>query len=97
MMNLFNDVDDFLHGNPEEKFFETVFHANRDIVSMELAKILKSFVVMELLLEGKVGDNYEKLVADLLNNFDSEKADEIEMRLKNLYIEKMGVILSQSE
>ncbi len=93
MMHLFNDVDDFLHGNPEEKFFQTMFHANRDIVSMELEKIFKKFVAMETLLEEKIGSNYEYAIKEILN----ERSEEIDSQLKNLYIEKMGAILSQSE
>lgn len=93
MMHLFNDVDDFLHGNPEEKFFQTMFHANRDIVSMELEKIFKKFVAMETLLEEKIGSNYEYELQEILN----ERSEEIDSQLKNLYIEKMGAILSQSE
>jgi len=93
MMHLFNDVDDFLHGNPEEKFFQTMFNANRDIVMIELEKMFKKFVAMEILLEEKIGSNYEFDIQDKIN----EQSEEIDNQLKNLYIEKMGQILSQSE
>jgi hypothetical protein len=93
MLELFNDVDDFMHGNPEDKFFDIVFNANNDVVRFEMAKVFKEFVAMQSLLEETFGDDLESKIQEKIL-VDSE---EISARVTNIYMAKMGDILSQSE
>jgi hypothetical protein len=94
MMELFNDEDNFLHSDPKEKFFDIVFNANNDVVRFELEQLLQQFVAMESILEETLSENEldrkinEKIFSD---------GEEIKGRLTNLFMVKMGDILSKSE
>jgi len=93
MINMFNDVDDFLHSNPRDKFFDVVFNANNDISRLELEKVVQQFVAMESMLEKIHGDNLDNEIRNeiILN------PDENFEKMSGFYVNKMGDILSQSE
>ncbi len=93
MMNLFNDVDDFLHSNPKEKFFDILFNTNGTVVVDELEKIIEKFVAMEKLLEEQYGDEVEKKVEEYIFS----NGREIDLRKVSFYMSKMADILSKSE
>ena len=91
---MFNDIDDFLMGTPKSKFFDTVFHANRNIVQNELERLMHRMAALELIVEKELGvDDVEEKIA----SFESENEKETENRTDSLYIESMGNILSESE
>ncbi|WP_200762187.1 DUF2018 family protein [Nitrosophilus alvini] len=91
---LFNDEDDFLMGTPKSKFFDIVFHANRNIVHNELERLMRRMAALELIVEKELGiEDVEKKIA----SFEPENTEEIENRTNSLYIESMGNILSESE
>jgi len=93
MVNMFNDVDDFLHSNPRDKFFDVVFNANNDISRLELEKVVQQFVAMESMLEKIHGENLDNEIRnEIIRN-----PDENFEKMSGFYMTKMGDILSQSE
>jgi phage shock protein A len=90
---LFEDEGDIFGGTPKSKFMDVVFNANNDIVRAELEKFFEKAAVMEAMLEEQHGDNLDREIA----KYQIEHQDEVDARLKSLYIEVMGEILSQSE
>ncbi len=94
MYNLIEDEDDIFTGSPRSKFLDVMFNANRDVAESELCKMVESLAVMEMILhEHYADDELEKKI----RNYGFEKMDEIDMKSKSLYIELMGLVLSQSE
>ena len=90
---LFEDEDDIFLGSPKSKLMDVIFNANNDIVKGELEKFMLKFATMELMLEEYVGEDVNKAIQTYdANNFGN--ADE---KVKSIYIELMGNILSQSE
>jgi len=93
MINMFNDVDDFLHSNPRDKFFDVVFNANNDISRLELEKVVQQFVAMESMLEKIHGENLDNEIRnEIIKN-----PDDNFQKMSGFYMTKMGDILSQSE
>ena len=90
---LFEDEGDIFGGTPKSKFMDVLFNANNDIVRAELEKFFEKAAVMEAMLEEQYGDNLDREIA----KHQIEHQDEVDARLKSLYIEVMGDILSQSE
>ncbi|MEO1937082.1 MAG: DUF2018 family protein [Sulfurimonas sp.] len=90
---LFEDEGDIFGGTPKSKFMDVVFNANNDIVRAELEKFFQKAAVMEAMLEEQHGENLDREIA----KYQLEHQDEVDARLKSLYIEIMGEILSQSE
>jgi hypothetical protein len=90
---LFEDEGDIFGGTPKSKFMDVLFNANNDIVRAELEKFFEKAAVMEAMLEEQYGDNLDREIA----KYQIEHQDEVDARLKSLYIEVMGDILSQSE
>ncbi|NCD12967.1 MAG: DUF2018 family protein [Epsilonproteobacteria bacterium] len=88
------EEDDFLIGTPQSKFFDILFHANREIVKNKLLQCIDRYNAMELLLEHHLGEEgFEKEIqATLL-----EQSDAILERNQDLFITWMGDILSQNE
>lgn len=94
MYNLFEDEDDIFQGSPKSKFLDIVFNANRDLVHNELARLMERMAVMELLLQEQYG---EDRIDTMVQQCAFERADEIDMMAKNLYIISVGNVLSQNE
>ena len=90
---LFEDEGDIFGGTPKSKFMDVLFNANNDIVRAELEKFFEKAAVMEAMLEEQYDDNLDREIA----KYQIEHQDEVDARLKSLYIEVMGDILSQSE
>ncbi len=94
MYNLFEDEDDVFTGSPRSKFLDVMFHANRDVAEHELCKMVESLAAMEMILsEHYSDDELEKKI----RSYGFERADELDMKSKSLYIELMGNVVSQSE
>jgi hypothetical protein len=93
MYGLFEDEDDIFMGSPKSKLMDVIFNANNDVVRYELEKFIDRTAAMELLIANKLGEDLDKE----LKNFMRSNGDEVDNYAKNLYIELMGAILSQSE
>ncbi|MDD5158533.1 MAG: DUF2018 family protein [Sulfuricurvum sp.] len=94
MYNLFEDEDDIFQGSPKSKFLDIVFNANRDLVHNELERLMTRMAAMELMLQEAHG---EDKIDRVLQTMQFERADEIDMMAKNLYIISVGNVLTQNE
>jgi hypothetical protein len=90
---LFEDEADIFGGSPKSKFMDVIFNANNDIVRQELEKFFEKAAAMEAMLEETHGQNLDSAI----KQYQIEHADECDSRVKSIYIEIMGEILSQSE
>ncbi len=87
--------DDIFGGKPEDKFFDVLYNANRNLVQNELINAVSKSVAMELLLEEILGD--DKDIEGIISNYIVNNTDKVNTRINDLYIEMMGNILSQNE
>ncbi len=87
--------EDIFEGTPEGKYFDIVFNANRNVVENEIGNLIGKLAAMELLIEEMLGE--DKDVDTIVRNYIFNHQNEIEQRKRNIYIESMGNILSQSE
>jgi len=94
MYNLFEDEDDIFQGSPKSKFMDIVYAANRDLVQNELERLMGRMAIMEMLLQEQHGEDH---IDSILRNIEFERADEVEMMAKNLYIISVGNVLSRNE
>ena len=94
MYNLFEDEDDIFQGSPKSKFLDIVFNANRDLVHNELERLMTRMAAMELMLQEAHG---EDKIDRVIQTMQFERADEIDMMAKNLYIISVGNVLTQNE
>jgi hypothetical protein len=91
---LFEDEDDIFGGSPRSKFMDVIFNANRSVAEGELQNLIERLAVMEKLLgETMEDDVLERRIKQLR----FEEADTVNAMAKELYIESMGNVLSQSE
>ena len=87
--------DDIFGGKPEDKFFDIVYNANRNLVQNELINATTKSAAMELLLEEMLGE--EKDIEGIIANYIMNNQDKVNSRINDLYIEMTGNILSQNE
>jgi len=90
---LFEDEEDIFGGSPKSKFMDVAFNANNDIVRQELALFIEKAATMEMMLEKYVGEDVNEAVKQ--HYFANQ--DDCDTKVKSIYIEIMGSILSQSE
>ncbi|WP_345993845.1 DUF2018 family protein [Sulfurimonas sp. HSL-1716] len=93
MYNIFEDEDDIFMGSPKSKFMDIIFNANRGLVDAELERIIERMAVLELMLNA---DDAEALERDIAQ-FAFENLDDVQTKVKSLYIESMGNVLTQNE
>ena len=93
MYHIFEDEDDIFMGSPKSKFLDIIFNANRGLVDAELERIIERMAVLELMLNAEDAEALEKKIAQ----YAFENLDEVESKVKSLYIESMGNVLTQSE
>jgi hypothetical protein len=93
MFNLFEDEDDIFMGSPKSKFHDIVFNANRNLVELELERLIERQAALELMLGEFHGEELERKI----DTFMLENKDDVVEVAKNLYIESMGNVLSQNE
>jgi hypothetical protein len=94
MYNLFEDEDDIFQGSPKSKFLDIVFNANRDLVHNELERLMARMAAMEILLQEAHGEDQ---IDRVIQAMEYERADEIELMAKNLYIISVGNVLTRNE
>jgi len=90
---LFEDEDDIFGGSPRSKFMDVVFNANNDVVRYELEQLVEKMAIMELLLEKHSDEDIDRAI----QNYKFSNSAEAESRIKSLFVELMGDILSKSE
>ena len=90
---LYEDEDDIFMGSPKSKFFDILFHANKDLVKEKLLQIVERYNAMELLLEETLDTDVHHAVNSVL----MERADEIMERNTDFFIATVGEILTQNE
>ena len=90
---LFEDADDVFLGSPRSKFLDIVYTANRNLVEEQLDKMVAKMAQMEIMLEDKFGDYWDR---DLTTNT-FERSAEVEEKIKSLYIEFTGEIVTRNE
>jgi len=73
---------------------DIVFNANRDLVHNELERLMTRMAAMELMLQEAHG---EDKIDRVIQTMQFERADEIDMMAKNLYIISVGNVLTQNE
>ncbi len=87
--------DDIFGGKPEDKFFDIIYNANRNLVQNELVDTVSRTAAMELLLEEMLGE--DKDIEAIIANYYSNNTDKVNNKMNDLYIQMMGNILSQNE
>ncbi len=90
---LFEDEDNIFGGSPRSKFHDIVYNANRDIVEMELERLIERQAVLENMLGEEHGDDFDEKI----KRYHSSNRAEVESKAKSLFIESVGNILSQNE
>lgn len=93
-MDIFEDDAVFSGGSPKQKFFEIVYTANRNVVEMELEKLLERFALAEKILEER---GLEQELEQRLSRLPGEPCEEVENIKTSLLIETTGSIVCQSE
>ncbi len=91
----FDDDDDIFGGSPKSKYFDILFHANRNLVEEELTANLQKLAALELLMEEMMGE--DKDIMQIVQNFIWENQDKIDKKTTDLFIEGMGNILTKNE
>jgi len=89
--NMFDPFDE--NKTPKDKFFEIMFHANRNLVIEELEKVFERLAALEILAEKCYGDKVEEKINEVIFN-ESEKLEEEEM---DFYLHTMSNILTKNE
>jgi hypothetical protein len=100
MYGLFEDEDDIFMGSPKSKLMDVLFNANNDVVRYELEKFIDRAAAMEMMMKQKCAETFSDNGDDMEKDIQSyilSNRDEVDAFSKNLYIEMMGAILSQSE
>lgn len=92
---MFNEDDELFGGTAEKKYFDIMFNANRNLVEFYMTENLEKIAVMETLLEETHGSEEE--LHKVIKNYAVNNAEELESKVKDLYIYDMGKILSQNE
>lgn len=93
MYNIFEDEDDIFMGSPKSKFLDIVFNANRGVVDAELERIMEKMAVLELMFNVEDIEGLERKITQ----YAFENRDEVDTKVKSLYLESMGNVLTQSE
>ncbi|EDM24130.1 DUF2018 family protein [Caminibacter mediatlanticus TB-2] len=78
---------------PRDKFFEIVYHANKNLVIEELEDVFKRLAALEILAEECYGDEVEQKINEIYFN----KSDLLEETEQDLYIHSMANILTKNE
>ncbi|WP_458699448.1 DUF2018 family protein [Sulfurospirillum sp. 1307] len=93
---LYEDEDDFFVGSPRSKFFDILFHANKNLVEDALEKHVERHVAMEMLLEKLAQEHGLNLEAEL-SVLQAENQDAVHNAKIDFFISTVGDILTQNE
>jgi len=92
MYNIFEDEDDIFMGSPRSKFLDIVFNANRGLVESELERLIERLAILELMQQED-----PELIDKKLLEYRFKNQDDVDTKMKSLFIESMGNILTQNE
>ncbi|WP_456470429.1 DUF2018 family protein [Caminibacter sp.] len=88
---MFDPFDE--HKTPKDKFFEIMYHANKNLVIEELEDVFKRLAALEILAEDCYGDEVDQKINEVVFNRSSE-LEEVE---NDFYIHTMSNILTKNE
>jgi len=92
---LFEDEEDIFSGEtPKKKFFDIVYNANRNLVELELDKLVERVCLLETMLEEHID---EEVIEKELKTRTVTQADELDNCKSSKYIELTANILTQNE
>jgi hypothetical protein len=91
---LLEDEDNIFGGSVRSKYHDILQNASSELVVQELDRQIKRMAVMEELLEEHLGHEYNEHIIKLERAFEHPS---VETRIKSLYIECMGNIVTQNE
>jgi hypothetical protein len=92
---LFEDEEDiFSGGSPKSKFFDIVYNANRNLVELELDRMVERMCLLEMMLEEQMGE--EAMEREILTRTFSQSFELDECKTGK-YIELTANILTQNE
>ena len=92
MYNIFEDEDDIFMGSPKSKFLDIIFNANRGLVDEELERLIERIAILEIFL-----DEDDEVLERRIKQYAFENRDEVELKVKELYMESMGNIVTRNE
>ena len=92
MYNIFEDEDDIFMGSPRSKFLDIVFNANRGLVESELERLIERLAILELMQQED-----PELIDKKLLEYRFKNQDDVDTKMKSLFIESMGNVLTQNE
>jgi hypothetical protein len=81
------------HKTPKDKFFEIMYHANKNLVIEELEKVFQRLAALEILAEECLGNEKEQKIYETIFS----KSDEVEAEENDFYIHTMSNILTKNE
>jgi hypothetical protein len=89
------DVMDWFDENktPKDKFFEIVYHANRNLVIEELEDVFKRLAALEIIADECLGEEVDQKINEIVFN----RSSELEAVETDLYIHTMSNILTKNE
>ncbi len=91
----FDDEDDiFTGGSPKKKFFDIVYHANRNLVEKELDALVARLCVVENLLARHMD---EEAIEEAVRQESLLPSQELEACMADKYIGLTADILTQNE
>jgi len=79
--------------SPKDKFFEIMYHANKNLVIEELENVFKRLAALEVLAEDCYGDEVEKKINEVIFN----RSNDLENAEMDFYIHTMANILTKNE
>ena len=79
--------------SPKDKFFEIVYHANKNLVIEELEKLIERMAALEVLAEKCYGDEVDMKIQEAMFN----DSDEVRGAEEDIYIHTMASILTKNE
>jgi len=79
--------------SPKDKFFEIMYHANKNLVIEELEDVFKRFAALEIIAEDCLGEEVDQKINEIVFNRSAE-LEEVE---SDLYIHTMSNILTKNE
>jgi len=92
-MNLFDD-DDYMVTSPKENFFNIIHTANKDLVNLEIERLIERLAIAEYMLEERgLEDELEQTVKSLPYS-DSATYENL---INSLFISTVGAIVSNQE
>jgi hypothetical protein len=79
--------------SPKDKFFEIVYHANKNLVIEELEDVFKRLAALEIIAEECLGDDVDQKINEIVFT----RSSDLEAAQTDLYIHTMANILTKNE